>query len=331
MSPPRPMVIFLMGPTASGKTDLAIALRQHLPVELISVDSALVYRGMDIGSAKPSAQEQALAPHRLIDIRDPAEPYSVADFLADAEREITAIHAQGKIPLLVGGTMLYFRALLDGLAEMPAADAQVRAQIEREAEEFGWPHIHAQLAEVDPETAADIHPNHSQRLSRALEVYRASGKTMTQLRALQHQASPRQAFCERYSVCQIAIAPRDRSILHQRIAVRFEKMLASDFVGEVRHLYQRGNLHPDLPAIRAVGYRQVWDYLDGRLDYGEMTERGIIATRQLAKRQLTWLRGWSTTSNSELHWLYTETEQGISLTKEEIVRCALNFIGCEAI
>ncbi|HSX84900.1 MAG TPA: tRNA (adenosine(37)-N6)-dimethylallyltransferase MiaA [Cellvibrio sp.] len=331
MSQPRPMVIFLMGPTASGKTDLAIALRQHLPVELISVDSALVYRGMDIGSAKPSAQEQALAPHRLIDIRDPAEPYSVADFLADAEREITAIHAQGKIPLLVGGTMLYFRALLDGLAEMPAADADVRAQIEREAEEFGWPHIHAQLAQVDPETAADIHPNHSQRLSRALEVYRVSGKTMAQLRELQHQASPRQAFCERYSVCQIAIAPRDRSILHQRIAVRFEKMLASDFVDEVRHLYQRGNLHPDLPAIRAVGYRQAWDHLDGRLDYSEMTERGIIATRQLAKRQLTWLRGWSTTSNSELHWLYTETEQGISLTKEEIVRCALNFIGCEAI
>ncbi|HSC66887.1 MAG TPA: tRNA (adenosine(37)-N6)-dimethylallyltransferase MiaA [Cellvibrio sp.] len=331
MSQPRPMVIFLMGPTASGKTDLAIALRQQLPVELISVDSALVYRGMDIGSAKPSAQEQMLAPHRLIDIRDPAEPYSVADFLADTEREIAAIHAQGKIPLLVGGTMLYFRALLDGLAEMPAADAEVRAQIEREAEQFGWPYIHAQLAEVDPETAAEIHPNHSQRVSRALEVYRVSGKTMAQLRQLQHQPSVQRAFTERYKVCQLAIAPRDRSILHQRIAARFEKMLASNFVDEVRHLYQRGDLHPDLPAIRAVGYRQVWDYLDGRLDYSEMTERGIIATRQLAKRQLTWLRGWSTTPDSELHWIYTETEQGKSLAKEEIVRCALNFIASAAI
>lgn len=324
-------VIFLMGPTASGKTDLAIALRQHLPIELISVDSALVYRSMDIGSAKPSPQELALAPHRLIDIRDPAEPYSVADFLVDAEREIAAIHAQGKIPLLVGGTMLYFRSLLDGLAEMPAADAQVRAQIELEAEEFGWPHIHAQLAQVDPETAGDIHPNHSQRLSRALEVYRVSGKTMTQLRQRQHQPSAQQSFCDRYTVCQLAIAPRDRSILHQRIATRFEKMLGNGLVDEVRRLHERGDLHPDLPSIRAVGYRQVWDYLDGRLDYREMTERGVIATRQLAKRQFTWLRGWSTTPNSELHWVYTEAEQGISLTKEEIVRCALNFIGAAAI
>ena len=327
----KPPVIFLMGPTASGKTDLAISLRQHLPVELVSVDSALVYRGMDIGSAKPSAEELALAPHRLIDIRDPAEPYSVADFLADAEREIADIHAQGRIPLLVGGTMLYFRALLDGLAEMPAADSEVRAQIEREAEEFGWPYIHAQLAEVDPETAAEIHPNHSQRLSRALEVYRVSGKTMTQLRERQHQSSAQQSFCERFNVCQLAIAPRDRSVLHQRIAARFEKMLAGGFVHEVEQLYRRGDLHPDLPAIRAVGYRQVWDYLDGRLDYSQMTERGIIATRQLAKRQFTWLRGWTTSANSELHWIYTETEQGISLTKEEIVRCALNFIGVAAI
>jgi tRNA dimethylallyltransferase len=324
-------VIFLMGPTASGKTDLAISLSKLLPVELISVDSALVYRGMDIGSAKPTAAELAETPHRLIDIRDPAEPYSVADFLADAEREIAAIHAQGKIPLLVGGTMLYFRALLDGLAEMPAADAEVRAQIEREAAEFGWPHIHAQLAQVDPETAAEIHPNHSQRVSRALEVYRVSGKTMAQLRDAQHQPSAQPSFCERYQVCQIAIAPRDRSILHQRIADRFQKMLSSGLVDEVKSLYERGDLHSNLPAIRAVGYRQVWDYLDGHLGYSEMAERGVIATRQLAKRQFTWLRGWSTTSNSELHWLYTETEQGISLTKEEIVRCALNFIGSAAI
>jgi tRNA dimethylallyltransferase len=324
-------VIFLMGPTASGKTDLAIALRQHLPVELISVDSALVYRGMDVGSAKPSAEELAQAPHRLIDIRDPSEPYSVADFLADAECEIAAIHAQGKIPLLVGGTMLYFRALLDGLAEMPAADQDVRAQIEREAEQFGWPYIHAKLAEVDPETAAEIHPNHSQRLSRALEVYRVSGKTMAQLRQLQHAAASYLTFGDRFNVIQIAIAPRDRAILHERIKQRFEKMLAAGLIAEVTQLHQRGDLHSDLPAIRAVGYRQAWDYLEGRLDYSEMVERGIIATRQLAKRQLTWLRGWSTSTNSELQWLFTETDKGISLTKEEIVRCALNFIGASAI
>lgn len=324
-------VIFLMGPTASGKTDLAISLRQHLPVELISVDSTLVYRGMDIGTAKPSDAELAVAPHRLIDIRDPSAPYSVADFLADAEREIIDIHNAGKIPLLVGGTMLYFRALLDGLAEMPAADAEVRAQIEREAEEFGWPHIHRQLAAVDPHTAAEIHPNHSQRVSRALEVYRVSGKTMSQLRELQSLQASAGSFSDRYEVCQLAIAPRDRSILHKRIELRFKTMLEKGLIDEVRALYERGDLHKDLPAIRAVGYRQVWDYFDGIWNYSEMTERGIIATRQLAKRQFTWLRGWSTSANTDLHWIFTETEQGILLTKEEIVRCALNFIGTRAI
>lgn len=330
-TPAKLPVIFLMGPTASGKTDLAIALRNHLPVELISVDSTLVYRGMDIGTAKPGAEELAAAPHRLIDIRDPSEPYSVADFLADAEREIADIHRAGKIPLLVGGTMLYFRALLDGLAEMPAADAGVRAQIEREAEAFGWPYIHRLLAAVDPQTALEIHPNHSQRLSRALEVYRVSGKTMAQLRESQHAHSGKDAFAERFDLCQLAIAPRNRAVLHERIAYRFEKMLANGLVDEVRKLYDRGDLHKDLPAIRAVGYRQVWDYFDGVWDYSEMTERGIIATRQLAKRQFTWLRGWSTSANTDLHWIFTETEQGISLTKEEIVRCALNFIGARAI
>lgn len=324
-------VIFLMGPTASGKTDLAISLRQHLPIELISVDSTLVYRGMDIGTAKPNAEELALAPHRLLDIRDPVEPYSVADFLEDAEREIASIHAEGRIPLLVGGTMLYFRALLDGLADMPAADIDVRAQIEREAETFGWPYVHKLLEAVDPETAADIHPNHSQRLSRALEVYRVSGKTMAELRREQHANNGGFEFCKRYNVCQLAIAPRDRSVLHQRIVLRFEKMLAQGFVDEVRTLYCRGDLHSDLPAIRAVGYRQVWDYLDGKLSYEDMVDRGIIATRQLAKRQFTWLRGWSTTENSQLQWIYTETVQGKSLQKEEIVRCALNFVGGAAI
>lgn len=324
------MVIFLMGPTASGKTDLAIALRQHLPVELISVDSALVYRGMDIGSAKPTAEEQAAAPHRLLDIRDPSEPYSAADFVADAEREIADIHAQGKIPLLVGGTMLYFKALLDGLAAMPEADAQVRAQIEADAAEQGWSYVHAQLAAVDPEVAAQIHPNHSQRVSRALEVYRVSGKTMSELRRLQ-ALDTSVPFTERFNLIQIAIAPRERALLHQRIATRFIKMVEAGLLDEVQALYQRGDLHVDLPAIRAVGYRQVWDYLEGRLSKDEMIERGIIATRQLAKRQFTWLRGWENNPTASLNWLYTDTAGGISLSKEEIVRCALNFIRAAAI
>lgn len=319
--PACPLVICLMGPTASGKTDLAIGLREHLPVELVSVDSALVYRGMDIGSAKPDATELAAAPHRLIDIRDPAEPYSAADFCADAEREVAAIVAEGKIPLLVGGTMLYFKALLEGLAEMPAADAEVRRQIEQEAETFGWPHIHAQLMAVDPELAAQIHPHHSQRLSRALEVFRVSGKTMTQLRQSQLQRDNR-PFTERYKVVQLAIGPRDRGRLHDRIAQRFSRMLEQGLVAEVTQLHQRGDLHPDLPAVRAVGYRQVWDYLEGVLTYDEMIERGIIATRQLAKRQLTWLRSWP-----DLHWLYTDDEQGRALSREEIIESALNFIG----
>lgn len=326
----RPTVIFLMGPTASGKTDLAIALRQHLPVELISVDSALVYRGMDIGSAKPTAEELAAAPHKLIDIRDPSEPYSAADFCADAEREIAAIHAQGKIPLLVGGTMLYFKALLDGLADMPEADLEIRAQIERDAQEFGWPYVHQQLAEVDPKIAVEIHPNHSQRVSRALEVYRASGKTMSELRAAQGQARG-EPFSERFNLIQIAIAPHVRALLHERIGVRFAKMITAGLLDEVKALYDRGDLHADLPAIRAVGYRQVWDFIEGRLSHDEMLERGIIATRQLAKRQFTWLRGWQKYPNSELNWLYTDSDSGISLSKEEIVRCALNFIQAAAI
>ena len=330
MADSRPTVIFLMGPTASGKTDLAIALRQHLPVELISVDSALVYRGMDIGSAKPTAEELAAVPHKLIDIRDPSEPYSAADFCADAEREIEAIHAQGKIPLLVGGTMLYFKALLDGLAEMPEADPEIRAHIERDAEQFGWPYVHQQLAEIDPDIAAEIHPNHSQRLSRALEVYRASGKTMSELRREQAKNTA-QPFTERFNVVQIAIAPRDRALLHERIELRFSKMVTAGLVEEVQALYNRGDLHADLPAIRAVGYRQVWDFIEGRLSHEEMIERGIIATRQLAKRQFTWLRGWQNYPNTDLNWLYTDSDAGKSLSKEEIVRCALNFIAVATI
>lgn len=322
----KPQVIFLMGPTASGKTDLALALRRKLPVELVSVDSTLVYRGMDIGTAKPSAAEQSEAPHRLIDIRDPAEPYSAADFRADAEREIADIVAQDRIPLLVGGTMLYFKALLEGLAEMPAADPEVRAEIEDEANLHGWPHIHAQLAAVDPETAAEIHPNHSQRLSRALEVYRSSGRTMTELRRIQaEQQGP--AFGERYSVTQLALAPQDRSELHRRIASRFHAMVERGLVEEVQALRERGDLHPGLPAIRAVGYRQAWDYLDGlegkvpEISREQMIERGVIATRQLAKRQLTWLRGWQ-----GLNWLETQGEADDSRSFEENIRNSLNFV-----
>lgn len=326
---PKPPVIFLMGPTASGKTDLAMALHDQLPVELISVDSALVYRGMDIGSAKPSKEELEKYPHQLIDIRDPSEPYSAADFVTDAEKAIADIHANGKIPLLVGGTMLYFRALLDGLADMPEADAEVRAKIEHDAEQFGWPYVHQQLAEVDPEMAAEIHPNHSQRLSRALEVFLVSGKTMSQLRAEQNK-NQQIAFADRFSVTQMAISPRDRSVLHQRIEQRFSKMLEQGLVDEVRQLYARGDLHEDLPAIRAVGYRQVWEFFDQKLNYDEMRERGIIATRQLAKRQMTWLKNWPV-EPSPIFWLYTQDEQGNSLLKKEIIENALNFLQKAAI
>jgi tRNA dimethylallyltransferase len=322
-------VIFLMGPTASGKTDLAMALYDLMPVELISVDSALVYRGMDVGSAKPSKDELAKYPHHLIDIRDPSEPYSAADFVNHAERVIAEIHARGKIPLLVGGTMLYFRALLDGLADMPEADAEVRAKIERDAEQFGWPYVHQQLAAVDPQMAAEIHPNHSQRLSRALEVFLVTGKTMSQLRVEQSQ-NQQAAFADRFSLTQMAISPRDRSVLHQRIEQRFSKMLEQGLVDEVRQLYTRGDLHEDLPAIRAVGYRQVWEFLDHKLNYDEMRERGIIATRQLAKRQLTWLKNWPV-EPSPIFWLYTQDEQGSTLLKKEIIENALNFLQKAAI
>ena len=315
----KPLVIFLMGPTASGKTDLAIALRDVLPVELISVDSALVYRHMDIGSAKPSAQEQALAPHRLLDIRDPSEPYSAAEFREDALREIEDIVGQGRIPLLVGGTMLYFKALLEGFADMPAADPMVRQAIEADAERLGWPALHQQLAAVDPEAAASIHPNHSQRLSRALEVYRVTGQTMTALRQRQDRLG--QDLHPRFQVVQIAIAPHQRSVLHERIGRGFELMLQNGLLEEVKRLYQRGDLHPDLPAIRAVGYRQVWQYLAGECSYEEMQAKGVAATRQLAKRQLTWLRGWD-----QLNWVYTDTAAGHFRKITDLITEILNLL-----
>ncbi|AKP34050.1 tRNA (adenosine(37)-N6)-dimethylallyltransferase MiaA [Yersinia aleksiciae] len=282
----RPPAIFVMGPTASGKTALSIALRQRLPVELISVDSALIYRGMDIGTAKPSAEELALAPHRLIDIRDPAESYSAADFRKDALKEMADITAAGRIPLLVGGTMLYFKALLDGLSPLPSADPQIRQRIEEQAAELGWEALHQQLADIDPVSAARIHPNDPQRLSRALEVFFISGKTLTELTKISGETLP-------YRVHQFAIAPVSRELLHQRIELRFHQMLAAGFEAEARALFDRGDLHTDLPAIRCVGYRQMWSYLSGEIDYNEMVYRGVCATRQLAKRQMTWLRGWS--------------------------------------
>ncbi|SCZ47082.1 MULTISPECIES: tRNA (adenosine(37)-N6)-dimethylallyltransferase MiaA [unclassified Pseudomonas] len=297
-----PPAIFLMGPTAAGKTDLAIELTKVLPCELISVDSALVYRGMDIGTAKPSKELLAEFPHRLIDILDPAEAYSAADFRRDALQAMAEITSRGKIPLLVGGTMLYYKALVDGLADMPAADPEVRAQIEEEAARLGWQALHEQLAVIDPESAARIHPNDPQRLSRALEVYRVSGQSMTALRQRQSAQSTEAAASGLqqlpYTVANLAIAPANRQVLHRRIEQRFTLMLEQGFIDEVVALRERSDLHAGLPSIRAVGYRQVWDYLDGKLTSAEMQERGIIATRQLAKRQFTWLRSWT-----DLHWL----------------------------
>lgn len=315
----KPLIIFLMGPTASGKTDLAIGLRERLPVELISVDSALVYRGLDIGSAKPSAEELAQAPHCLIDIRDPSERYSVAEFRRDALAEIERVHAAGRIPLLVGGTMMYFKVLLEGLADMPEADLVERKVIADEAGQHGWPHVHAQLAEVDPAAAEAIHPNHSQRISRALEVYRSGGVTMTQLRA--DQARQQQDLFNRYQIVQVAIAPHDRKVLHERIERRFGLMLTGGFLAEVEGLRARGDLDRELPAIRAVGYRQMWEHLDGDYGYDEMIAKGVAATRQLAKRQLTWLRGWE-----DLNWVYTDTENGEVRKKPTLINEILNFL-----
>lgn len=286
-----------MGPTASGKTALAIALRKQLPVELISVDSALIYRGMDIGTAKPSADELAQAPHRLLDIRDPSQTYSAADFRRDALAAMAEIVQAGRIPLLVGGTMLYFKALLEGLSPLPSADPEVRQRIEEMAREKGWDELHRQLCAIDPVAGSRIHPNDPQRLSRALEVFFISGKTLTELTKTSGEALP-------YDVYQFAIAPASRELLHQRIALRFEQMLASGFEAEARALFARGDLHTDMPSIRCVGYRQMWSYLAGEIDYDEMVYRGICATRQLAKRQMTWLRGWE-----NVRWLDSDSPE----------------------
>jgi tRNA dimethylallyltransferase len=282
----KPLVVALMGPTASGKTAAALELARHVPVEIISVDSALVYREMDIGTAKPTAEERASVPHHLIDILDPSEAYSAMQFRQDTLRLVEEIRARGKLPLLVGGTMLYFKALQDGLDELPQADLEVRAQLDREAAELGVPALHARLATLDPETYARLKPNDSQRIQRALEIITLTGQPMSQLLAKAPKAELP------FRLLSIALEPSDRSVLHERIARRFDTMLnqTGGLLEEVQRLRARGDLHLGLPSIRCVGYRQAWEYLDGTYDFATLREKGIAATRQLAKRQLTWLR-----------------------------------------
>ena len=284
----HPTAIFLMGPTASGKTSVAFELIQNLPVELISVDSALVFRDMNIGTAKPDAATLAIAPHHLIDIIDPTSAYSAAQFRTDALRLMAEITARGKVPVLVGGTMLYFKALQGGLSGLPEANQTIRAALDIEAAQIGWPAMHAKLANIDPETSARLMPNDMQRIQRALEVYEITGETMSSLFAKQtSEALP-------YKLLKIALVPSDRKVLHQRIEARFEQMLAAGFVDEVSALKTKySSLTPESTSMRCVGYRQALEHLNGDYDAAELRDRGIFATRQLAKRQLTWLRGMS--------------------------------------
>lgn len=283
-----PPALCLMGPTAAGKTALAMALVARGLGEIISVDSGMIYRGMDIGTAKPTPDELRHAPHRLIDLIDPAQAYSAADFRRDALSAMHDITAAGRLPILVGGTMMYFKVLRDGLAALPEADPEIRALLDAEAARDGWPALHARLQQVDPPAAARIPPHDSQRLQRALEVWMLTGKTLSHWHAEQAPAEPLP-----WRMHWLAIAPPDRAVLHQRIALRFDQMLAGGLIDEVRALRDRGDLHLGLPSMRSVGYRQVWQHLDGEFDLAELRERGIAATRQLAKRQLTWLRSFS--------------------------------------
>jgi tRNA dimethylallyltransferase len=308
--PILPSIICLMGPTASGKTQLAIDLVQRLPCEIISVDSAMVYRGMDIGTAKPTAAVLKIAPHRLLNIRDPAEAYSAAQFCDDALREVEDIIAQGKIPLLVGGTMMYFRALQKGLSDLPSANAEIREKLTSEALQCGWPAMHERLVMIDPVAAQRIHPHDSQRIQRALEVYEISGKNLTSWQ----QQGAKSLF--QYQVINLAVSPVDRAVLHERIAQRFAAMLAEGFMDEVQRLFQRGDLTLETPAIRSVGYRQAWEYLLGQYSFETMQEKAVIATRQLAKRQLTWLRHWP----QELRWFDSLHEELAVEAVEYLVR-----------
>lgn len=285
MSAQKPIILCLMGPTASGKTELAIQLTQILPLEIISVDSALIYRGMNIGTAKPSKAELEAAPHHLIDICDPSEAYSVGQFCEEAKIEIQKILAKGRIPFLVGGTLLYFRALQKGISDLPRADLEIRKKIQSDAKTLGWKTLHEKLAEIDPEAAKSIHPNDAQRIGRALEVYLSTGETLSS----RHQIGLPEI---EYEFVNLILLPKDRAALHLKIAERMDIMLKQGFIEEVRALYERGDLHPNLPALRTVGYRQVWGYLAGEYDFASMREKAIAATRQLAKRQYTWLRKW---------------------------------------
>lgn len=283
-------IVCLLGPTASGKTAAALALAARHPVEIISVDSALVYREMDIGTAKPTAEERERVSHHLIDIVDPAGAYSAAQFRTDTLRLVGEITARGRVPLLVGGTMLYYKALTQGLNDLPGADAEVRAALDAQALRDGWPALHARLAEVDPVTAARLAPNDSQRIQRALEVFTLTGRPMSELLAAPAQVDD---LALPWRFVPVALEPSDRIVLHARIAERFDAMLAAGFIDEVERLRARGDLHPGLASMRCVGYRQAWEYLDGVGDFASMRDKGVFATRQLCKRQLTWLRRMS--------------------------------------
>jgi len=332
-----------MGPTASGKTDLAMALCDRLPCEIISVDSAMIYRGMDIGTAKPTAAELARAPHRLIDICDPAETYSAADFRRDALAAMAEITAAGRIPLLVGGTMMYFKALIHGMSGLPSASSDVRRALEQEAEERGWEALHEELQSLDPIAAERIHPNNRQRLMRALEVLRLTGKPISEFWKAESGPGEQPALVEQsadvkdytyftrwqadetsslpYTVTQLAMMPPERRVLHERIRLRFLKMLEAGFLDEVRALMLREDLNPDLPSMRCVGYRQAWSYLSGEDDYETFVSKGVAATRQLAKRQLTWLRKWS-----DVDWLDSDDKLIVEAALKKIrLRTTFNF------
>lgn len=338
-----PPAIFLMGPTASGKTDLAVALCERLPCDIISVDSAMIYRDMDIGTAKPSPEELSRAPHRLIDICDPAETYSAADFRRDALAAMAEITAAGRIPLLVGGTMMYFKALLHGMSGLPAASPELRRTLEQEAETRGWEALHRELSAHDPVAAERIHPNNRQRLLRALEVWRLTGKPISEFWQAESGSERQVASVKQdrdiedytyftrwqadetpslpYTVVQLAIVPPDRRVLHERIRQRFMQMLEAGFLDEVRALMLREDLHPELPSMRCVGYRQAWSYLSGEDDYQTFVGKGVAATRQLAKRQLTWLRKWS-----DVDWLDSSDELVIEAALKKIrLRTTFNF------
>ncbi|ERJ18986.1 tRNA dimethylallyltransferase protein [Salinisphaera shabanensis E1L3A] len=314
MATQQPGVVFLLGPTASGKTGLAVDLVERLNAEIVSVDSAMVYRGMDIGTAKPDAETLARAPHALIDIRDPAEPYSAADFRADALAEVERIHAAGRLPLLTGGTSLYFRALEHGLSEMPSRNDALRARLTAEAEREGWHALHQRLQGIDPETAQRIHRNDAQRIQRALEIHELTGIAPSVLHARDNVR--RNAAVLPWSICKIAVSPRRRETLHERIAQRFESMLAQGLYAEVEKLHARPDLSLELPSMRAVGYRQLWQVMDGEMTLEHGIERAVFASRQLAKRQLTWLR-----SLDDVTWLGSE-EKNISNQALSHIRAA---------